>query len=119
MRTRRGSRPRTPALLLFGGASVRGCSRRRLGPSITRQIARRSLAPHPLSELLRVGLGLIELVQAHKRHPRRDTREALAYQHNIRADAVTRDHIGEPALVDVKPLAVGFEPYPAMQHKAG
>jgi len=68
---------------------------------------------------LRLGLGLLELVEPHERHPRRHAREPLAHQHDVRAAAVAHDHISEPALVDVESLAVGLEPHPAVQHKPG
>jgi hypothetical protein len=68
---------------------------------------------------LRLGLGLLQLVQTHERHARGDAGETLAHQHDVGADTVPRDHIGEPALIDVEAFAVALEPHPAMQHEAG
>ncbi len=84
-------------------------------------MARRRLAPHPFSELLRLGLGTFELVETRERHTRRDPRQALANHHHIRADAVFGDDIRQTPLIDVDAIAgaVALETHPAMQEHAG
>ena len=84
-------------------------------------MARRRLAPHPFSELLRLGLGALELVETRERHTRGHTRQALANHQHVGAGAVFGDHIGQAPLVDVDAIAgtVALEPHPAVQDHAG
>jgi hypothetical protein len=81
-------------------------------------LARRRRTPDAFSEALRLRFRVLELVEPREPHARADARQPLAHQHDIRADAVFRHHVGQPALVHVEPLAVAFEPHKAAEHEA-
>jgi len=60
---------------------------------------------------------VLQLVQAHERHARRDARKPFAHQHDVRAHVVFGDDVGETAFVHVGPFAVALEADPAVQHE--
>ena len=60
-----------------------------------------------------------ELAESRERRPRRDARQAFAYEYCVGAHAVFPQDVREVATVRVEPIALDFETNPAVQDQLG
>jgi len=62
---------------------------------------------------------VLQLLEPREPDACRNAREPFPHEHDIRADTVLGDHVGQPPFVHVETLSVAFQPHPAMKHQAG